>query len=111
ILGAAAHASGLGSTVLDFTGLAQKNGAVVSQVRIAASPQDIHAVRIGPGAADLVLGADLVVSAGADSLARMSAQRSSAVMNTGETPTADVVTQRDASLPTNLMLERIRQRC
>jgi indolepyruvate ferredoxin oxidoreductase len=50
LLGGAAHLDGKGATVLDFTGLAQKNGAVVSQVRIAASPEQIGAVRIGPGA-------------------------------------------------------------
>ncbi|PKP97325.1 MAG: indolepyruvate ferredoxin oxidoreductase, partial [Alphaproteobacteria bacterium HGW-Alphaproteobacteria-13] len=46
LLGMAAHIDGSVSTVLDFTGLAQKNGAVVSQVRIAAEGAAIHAVRI-----------------------------------------------------------------
>ena len=35
LLGMAAHLEGKGATVLDMTGLAQKNGAVVSHVRIA----------------------------------------------------------------------------
>src|SRR3546814_370042 len=42
LLGAAAHIEGLSATVLDFTGLAQKNGAVVSQVRIAPPAQPIQ---------------------------------------------------------------------
>ncbi len=46
LLGMAAHLEGKGVTVLDMTGLAQKNGAVVSHVRIAddagAAPRDAH---------------------------------------------------------------------
>ncbi|MES2898890.1 MAG: indolepyruvate ferredoxin oxidoreductase family protein [Pseudomonadota bacterium] len=111
LIGGAAHVQGLGSTVLDFTGLAQKNGAVMSQVRIAAQPSDIGAVRIGPGAVDLLLAADMVVAAGADALAKLSAGRSAAILNLEETPTSAIVLQRDATLPSGLMGERIRQRC
>jgi indolepyruvate ferredoxin oxidoreductase len=111
LIGGAAHLEGKGSTVLDFTGLAQKNGAVVSQVRIAPSPDLISAVRIGPGAVDLLLGADIVVAAAADNAARLSSSRSAAILNADQTPTSAVVRQRDASQPTNLMNQRIRQRC
>ncbi|MFC6949585.1 indolepyruvate ferredoxin oxidoreductase family protein [Paraburkholderia dipogonis] len=111
ILGAAAGVDGLLSTVLDFTGMSQKNGAVVSQVRIAATDGQIAASRIGEGKADLLLGADLVVSAAPDSLIRLSANRSSAVLNLAPTPTPDVISDRDATLPVNLMHERIRSRC
>ncbi|KER67903.1 indolepyruvate ferredoxin oxidoreductase [Burkholderia cepacia] len=111
ILGAAASVDGLASTVLDFTGMAQKNGAVVSQVRIAATDDQIAASRIGEGKADLLLGADLVVSAAPDSLLRLSQKRTSAVLNLAPTPTPDVVSNRDAALPTKLMHDRIRNRC
>jgi indolepyruvate ferredoxin oxidoreductase len=111
LLGGAAHLEGKGTTVLDFTGLAQKNGAVMSQVRISAEPQDICAVRIGPGAADLLLGADLVVATSIDALVRMSAQRSAAILNLNETPTSAVIMQRDATQPIDFMTERVRQRC
>ncbi|MES3021492.1 MAG: indolepyruvate ferredoxin oxidoreductase family protein [Pseudomonadota bacterium] len=111
LIGGAAHVQGLGSTVLDFTGLAQKNGAVMSQVRIAADPAQIGAVRIGPGAVDLLLAADMVVAAGADALAKLSSGHSAAILNLDETPTSAIVRQRDASLPTQLMTERVRQRC
>src|ERR1700694_490242 len=46
LLGMAAHLEGKGCTVLDFTGLSQKNGAVMSHVRLAATPEDLHSVRI-----------------------------------------------------------------
>jgi indolepyruvate ferredoxin oxidoreductase len=111
LLGGAAHLEGKASTVLDFTGLAQKNGAVVSQVRIAPQAGQIGAVRIGHGAVDLLLGADLVVAAAADNAARLAPQRSGAVLNLDETPTSAVVRQRDITQPTSLMRERIRQRC
>lgn len=111
LIGGAAHLEGKGSTVLDFTGLAQKNGAVVSQVRIAPDPSMISAVRIGPASADLLLGADIVVAAATDNAGKLSPTRSAAVLNRDETPTSAVVRQRDATQPTSLMSERIRQRC
>ena len=63
LIGMAAHLEGKGCTVLDFTGLAQKNGAVMSHVRLAPKPEDLHAVRIAAGGADLLLGCDMVVAA------------------------------------------------
>jgi indolepyruvate ferredoxin oxidoreductase len=111
LLGAAAHLEGKAATVLDFTGLAQKNGAVVSQVRIAATAQQIGVVRVGPGAADLLLGADIVVAAESGNLARLSPTRTASVVNTDQTPTSAVVRQRDATQPTSLMLDRVRQHC
>ena len=50
LLGMAAHLEGKGCAALDFTGLLQKNGAVMSHVRIAATPEEIPAVRV-PAAA------------------------------------------------------------
>src|SRR5204863_2009105 len=61
LIGMAAHLEGKGSTVLDQTGLAQKGGAVTCHLRIAKVPDEIHAVRIAAGEADLVLGCDMVV--------------------------------------------------
>ncbi|HZD24743.1 MAG TPA: indolepyruvate ferredoxin oxidoreductase family protein, partial [Alphaproteobacteria bacterium] len=43
LLGMAAHLEGKGVTVLDSTGISQKNGAVMSHVRIADRPEDLHA--------------------------------------------------------------------
>ncbi|PUA18618.1 indolepyruvate ferredoxin oxidoreductase family protein [Glaciimonas sp. PCH181] len=111
LLGGAAHLEGKGSTVLDFTGLAQKNGAVVSQVRIAASPEDIYAVRIGPGSVDLLLGADLVVASAADTLIKLSPTCTAAILNLDETPTSAVIAERDATLPVQRMVDRVSQRC
>ena len=62
LLGMAAHLEGKGVSVLDMTGLAQKNGAVVSHVRIARRPEELYATRIAAGEADCVLGCDIVVA-------------------------------------------------
>lgn len=93
----AAHLEGKGSSVLDFTGFAQKFGTVLSYVRIGASPDAINQVRVDAGSADAVIGCDAVVS---------SAPRASAhyrkgapvVLNTAEMPTGDLVLHRDARL-------------
>ena len=61
LIGMAAHLEGKGCSVLDVTGLAQKNGPVTSHVRVAARPERSHATRIAAGAADLVIGCDIVV--------------------------------------------------
>src|SRR5262249_60577896 len=71
LIGMAAHLEGKGCTVLDFTGLAQKNGAVMSHVRLAPKPEDLHAVRIAAGGANLVLGCDMVVAASPAALSRI----------------------------------------
>ena len=51
LLGMAAHLEGRGVSILDMTGLAQKNGAVVSHLRFAKRPEDLHAARIAAGGA------------------------------------------------------------
>ena len=62
ILAVAAHIEGKAATVLDMSGLAQKFGPVMSHVRIGRSQDELHAVRVGTGTADLVLGCDIVVT-------------------------------------------------
>ena len=62
ILGMAAHLEGRGVGVLDMAGFAQKGGAVFTHIRFAEKPEDIHAVRVAAGRADLVLGGDIVVA-------------------------------------------------
>ncbi len=98
LIGMAAHLDGRGVTVLDQTGLAQKGGAVTSHVRVARSPEDLNAVRIDTGGADLVLGADLVVAASPDVLDAIENGRTRAIINEHETPTADFTQDRDFDL-------------
>ena len=81
IIGVAAHLEGKGVTVLDMSGLAQKYGAVMSHVQIAARPDQMHATRLDTGGASLVLGCDLVVTASTEAVAKMAPARTRAVVN------------------------------
>src|SRR5204863_1060367 len=82
------------------TGLAQKGGAVLSHVRIAETPEQIHAVRLASGGADLLLGCDLVVSAGTEALSKLGAGRTHAIVNSHETITGDFTRNPDLPFPT-----------
>ena len=84
VLGMAAHIEGKGAALIDMVGISQKNGAVVTHLKIGARPEDISAVRVARGHADLVLGCDLVTTASARILAAASRQRSHAVVNSHE---------------------------
>jgi indolepyruvate ferredoxin oxidoreductase len=99
LLGVAAHLEGKGVTVLDMAGLAQKNGAVMSFVRIAERPEQLHAARIATGGADAIVGCDVVTTASADGLGKMDAGRTRAVVNCAETPTADFTHKPDWEWP------------
>ncbi len=91
ILAQAAHLDGLALVALDQTGLAQKNGAVLSHLRLARDPDRLNAPRIGPGEADLVLGFDMVVAASATALVTIGEGRTRAVVDDHFAPTASFV--------------------
>src|SRR3954465_15193055 len=99
IVGVAAHLEGKGVSVLDMSGLAQKYGAVMSHVQLAARPDALTATRIDTGGANLVIGCDLVVSASTDAIAKMAPGHKRAVTNASVTPTADFVRNPDWQLP------------
>ncbi len=103
LLGMAAHLEGKVVTVLDVTGLAQKNGAVMSFVRFAEAGEPLYAPRIGVAAADAVLGCDVVVAAGREALARMGADRTRVVANVARIPTADFTRNPDWTFPLDAM--------
>ncbi|GGO88024.1 indolepyruvate ferredoxin oxidoreductase [Marinobacterium nitratireducens] len=108
LLGMAAHIEGKGVAVLDQAGLAQKFGAVVSHVRIADKQQDIHAVRIPAGEADLMIAFDLMVGASADALAKLDSRFSRAVVNTEKAMPAAFTRDRDLKFPGESMEGAIR---
>lgn len=108
LIGMAAHIEGRGVSVLDMTGLAQKGGAVLSHVRLAEHQSKLHAVRIAAGAADSVLGCDIVVAAGEDALAKMDAGRTHAIVNTGQAITGDFLRNPDYVFPFESMQDQLR---
>ena len=99
LLGMAAHIEGMGVSVLDMTGLAQKNGAVTTHVRIAEDPGDLKAVRIAAGGARLLIGCDFVTAGGADAIAKLRDDYSKAVINDHATMTAAFTHDADLEFP------------
>jgi len=99
LLGMAAHLSGRGASVLDMTGMSQKNGAVSSHVRLAASPELIRAQRVATGEADLILGCDLLTSGGQDAISKMRPGRTHAIINSHEQPTGEFAQNPDWTFP------------
>ncbi|GAA3213020.1 indolepyruvate ferredoxin oxidoreductase family protein [Nonomuraea helvata] len=95
ILQMAAHLDGLHAAGLEQTGLAQKGGPVVSDVRISARPLD-GSVRASQGSADVVIGFDLLGAAAEMNLAVAAPERTVAILNTSILPTAAMVTGRVA---------------
>lgn len=93
----AAHLEGKGASVLDFTGFAQKFGTVLSYIRLAGAPSDLHQVRIEGRGADAVIGCDAVVSA-SPKASQHYREGTRVVLNLAEMPTGDLVLNRDARL-------------
>ena len=109
MLGMAAHLEGKGCGMIDMAGLAQKGGAVFSHVRIARSPDEIHAIRVSAGKADLVLGCDLVVSGAKKVLAAVRQNHTIFVANTAEIMPGDFARSADFSLPVERLKKAIRE--
>ena len=107
LLGMAAHIEGKGCSVLDSIGLAQKNGSVLSYVRVGATPADIATARIPLGASDCLIGCDMVVAAGADCLAAIRKGRTRGVVNGNVTPPAAFVLNPDLDLDTAELSTRL----
>ncbi|HUI20914.1 MAG TPA: indolepyruvate ferredoxin oxidoreductase family protein [Methylocella sp.] len=108
ILGMAAHLEGKGCGSIDMAGLAQKGGAVYSHVKIGAKPEDIHAIRVAAGEADLVLGCDLVVSGTKKVLAAVRRNETGFIVNTAEIFPGDFTHHPDFSLHPERIKQAIR---
>jgi len=91
LLGTAATLEGKAASVLDMAGLAQKGGPVWSHIRIAARQDLLYASRIASGEADLLLGCDIVVAVADESLSKLHAGTTRAVVNSDFAVTSDFV--------------------
>jgi len=107
ILGMAAHLEGRGVGVLDMAGLAQKGGAVFSYIRFSEKPEDIHAIRVAAGRADLVLGGDIVVAGTKKVLATVKHGATQMVINTDEFLPGEFTRNADFSLPSERLKRTI----
>ncbi|MBK8018230.1 MAG: indolepyruvate ferredoxin oxidoreductase family protein [Betaproteobacteria bacterium] len=99
LLGMAGHLEGKGVSVLDMTGMSQKNGSVTSHVRIAAQQADLRAQRIATGEADVILGCDMLTAGAADAIAKAAPGRTTAIINGHEQPTGKFAQERDWAFP------------
>jgi indolepyruvate ferredoxin oxidoreductase len=100
LIGTAAHLEGKNVSVLDMTGMSQKNGSVTSHIRIASATTPLHAQRIATGEADLILGCDLLTAAGADAIAKTRTGRTRAIVNQHEQPIGNFAKEPDWQFPT-----------
>ena len=99
VLTMAAHLEGKGFGVIDMAGLAQKGGAVYSHIRIAATPAEINAIRVGAGNADLLFGGDIAVAGTGKALSSVDNGRTKVVVNTAEVLPGDFTRNTELSLP------------
>ena len=90
ILGTAALLDGRHVRGLDQTGLSQKGGPVVSDLRIAPRPIEA-ANKVSAGGADLYLGFDLLVATDPTNLDKAESGRTVAVVSTSQIPTGQMV--------------------
>ncbi|MEJ6650363.1 MAG: indolepyruvate ferredoxin oxidoreductase family protein [Burkholderiales bacterium] len=99
LLGMAAHLEKKGISVLDMTGMSQKNGAVTSHVRITQQDRQIRAQRIATGEADLLLGCDMLTAGGQDAISKTRSGRTTAIINTHDQPTGAFTQDKDWEFP------------
>lgn len=98
ILATAAVLDGRHVRTLDQTGLAQKGGAVVSDLKVTAEPVE-QAPKLAAGECDLYLACDALVGADAANLGVTDPARTTAVVSTTEVPTGRMVVDTTVSYP------------
>ncbi len=98
VLGTAAMLDGKYVSSLDQTGLSQKGGPVVSNMRIMDDPSPVSSM-VANGTADCYLVLDLLTGTDVKHLSRTNPQRSVAIVSTSEVPTGDMVTDTGISYP------------
>ncbi len=107
ILGTAAMFDGWVVRGLDQTGLSQKAGPVVSDLRLSAHEASDSNL-IGAGEADVIVGFDMLVAVSDKTLASASSGRTTVIASATPTPTGEMVGKPDVEYPTQgEMRERI----
>ncbi len=83
---------------LDQTGLAQKGGAVISDIKITRAPFK-GSNKVSDGRADLYLGFDILNATDPKNLDKCHPERTIAVVSTTQTPTGQMVSNRQVIFP------------
>src|SRR5450432_3719983 len=107
VIAMAAHLEGHSASVLDFMGFAQKGGSVLSFVRLAEDKAALNQVRIDAQQADAVLACDVVVAASADALQTVRRGRTRVLANRHEIPVAESLSNPDADLHVDALLDKL----
>ena len=97
-LASAARLEGKHVIGLDQTGLAQKGGAVISDIKISHLPFD-GANKISDGRTDLYLGFDILTATDPKNLDKCLSERTIAVVSTTRTPTGQMAVNRHVPFP------------
>ncbi|MBN7795284.1 indolepyruvate ferredoxin oxidoreductase family protein [Parahaliea mediterranea] len=103
----AAHLEGKGTSVLDFTGFAQKGGSVISYIRIGHSPAAVNQVRIADGRADALVACDVVVGTDPRAVKVLAKDRTRVLVNQSEVPSGQFVQNRNADIHMDRRLRAI----
>ncbi|MEJ8573871.1 indolepyruvate ferredoxin oxidoreductase family protein [Microbaculum marinum] len=108
LIGMAAHLEGKACGIIDMAGLAQKGGSVLTHLKLAEKPEDISAIRVSAGAAELVLGCDIVVAGTKKVLASVKPGVTEVVVNTHAAYPGDLTKNADFTLPIERLKRAIR---
>ncbi len=109
VLSVAGRIAGRAVRSLDQTGLAQKGGAVISDIKISVGEIE-QSNKATAGECDLYLGCDLLVAADAKNLAVADPETTIAVVSTTKVPTGKMVTDTTVPFPdVDATADRIRR--
>ncbi|GAB24162.1 putative oxidoreductase [Gordonia polyisoprenivorans NBRC 16320 = JCM 10675] len=106
ILATAATLDGHAARTVDMTGLAQKGGAVVSDVKISNRPIEL-AAKVASGTCDLYLACDSLVAADAVNLKVTAPDRTTAVVSTTRIPTGSMVVDTSVGFPSDAQIHDV----
>ncbi|MCF8570246.1 indolepyruvate ferredoxin oxidoreductase family protein [Gordonia sp. HY002] len=98
VLATAATLGGLSARTVDMTGLAQKGGAVVSDIKVSSTPVE-QAAKVASGDCDVYLACDQLVGADPVNLKVASTERTVAVVSTTKVPTGSMVIDTSTRFP------------
>ncbi|MFQ5830577.1 MAG: indolepyruvate ferredoxin oxidoreductase family protein, partial [Candidatus Methylomirabilia bacterium] len=98
ILGTAALLDGKHVRGLDQTGLSQKGGPVVAQLKISETPREVSN-KVAAGGADAYLGFDILVATQPQNLDRARPEQTVAVVSTSQMPTGAMVSSTEVLFP------------
>lgn len=107
LLGMAAHIEDKTVSLFDITGVAQKNGAVYSHIKIANSPDTLHTKRLGRQKADILLAFDMVAALAPECADTLSKERTVSVVNLGVSVTSTFQFDRDFTIEPEILLSKL----